>query len=192
MAMTLWQLNDGTIDQTSLVGPMFLDGEIIDGPRVHSLLVAPIRGVSQAAAAALVPTWLARAVSCNGIPMPAGMFVLRHADRIDFENRTFWVSVAAQAAHAEYVPDQHGQDVFCFITKARLKQDEPITICPGRPEQSCGMIYKRAAWEMALEASTFKCPNCQFDPHQTTWRPPQEKPATTLDDLFRMLSQEPV
>ena len=54
------------------------------------------------------------------------------------------------------------------------------------------MIYKQTAWEMATESNAFKCPNCQFDPNEPTWAPPSDKPTTTLDDLFRILSREPV
>lgn len=191
MTTMLCQRNKETFEQTRLDRGLFLDNGLSERPHNGALMIAPVRGAGDAVAVALIPPQLSRYASHNGVPLPAGMTVLRHADRIDFKSHTLWVSVAADAKHIKYTPHEHGQDVFCFITKARLKQGEPITICPGRPEQPCGMIYKRVAWEMALEASTFKCPNCQFDPHQPPWEPPREKPSMMLDALFRILSQEP-
>jgi hypothetical protein len=115
---------------------------------------------------------------------------MKHGDRLDVGAKTFWVSCERLPDQTEYVPETHGSDVFCFITKARLQENEPITICPGRSGVRCGMIYKRAAWDLALESSTFKCPNCQFDPHAATWEPPAETPTRSLSNLLRLLMQD--
>ena len=100
---------------------------------------------------------------------------------------TFWISVEYSAEESEYDPARHPPDAFCFLTKARLNKGDPIVICPGTPETSCGVIYRQAAWVLAQQSpSSFRCPNCGFAPAQATWAPPARKPAQPLDQLFQL------
>jgi len=120
-----------------------------------------------------------QSVSCNGIPLGPGAHVLQHTDRIDMDTLTFWVASSSAIAVTNYDSTIHGPDVFCFITKARLKPGEDIISCPG-----CAIIYRQAAWQMAIESDPrFRCPGCRFDPFGGDWKPE----LSTTSSLDRIL-----
>ena len=179
----LWLVNgDGSCRPTNEAG----EGEAREG----AVMIAPIRPLRQAVAAALVPDAAAGNISRDGIPLAAGLHELPHGARLDVAEATFWISSESAHEETEYQPERHGQDVFCFITKARLSAGDAITICPGMPAKSCGVIYKRAAWEMALQSPRpWRCPSCHYNPKQAQWQPPRQEPRKTLDDLMAIVSQ---
>jgi hypothetical protein len=116
---------------------------------------------------------------------------LQDRDRLTVGEQLFWLSAECRAEETEYDPARHGRDVFCFMTKARLREREPVTICPGRPGALCGMIYKRAAWEALVEQpGGFCCPNCSFNPLAPPWKPAVPTPRKSLANLTHLLHQE--
>lgn len=154
----------------------------VDLPRL-----IPTRPGSGALAALLVPA--GAAVMRNGVPLPAGSHALFHADALTIQGRRYWVATSVEVAVTQYEPATHGENVFCFFTKARLKPGEAIVVCPGKPGAECSVIYKQAAWEMALKASVkFQCPRCGFDPAAGDWQPTIPQPAQ-LPRLFDLAAQ---
>ena len=116
-----------------------------------------------------------------------GLHELRHADRLELRRETFWISTEFSAEETDYDPAKHPPDAFCFLTKARLSEGDPITICPGTPDTACGMVYKRAAWVMAQQSATaFGCPNCGFTPARAAWTPPVQRRAESWGQLFEL------
>jgi len=150
--------------------------------------VAQIQPVRRFVAVALVPELQAGRVARNGVPLSPGLHPLIHADRLDLGTQSFWIGTVTSVERTQYTPSRHGQDVFCFITKARLSEGEPIVVCPGTSEQACGTIYRQEAWERAMESTHFKCPNCSFTPQADAWQPPEIKAADTLADLAQLIS----
>lgn len=151
---------------------------------VHRPRLIPTRPGSGALAALLVPA--GTAVIRNGVPLPAGAHALAHADALTVEGRRYWVAAAIEVAVTQYDPAAHGDNVFCFFTKARLKPGEAIVVCPGRPGAECSVIYKQGAWEMAIKADLkFHCPRCGFDPTAGDWEPTPPRP-TQLPRLFQL------
>jgi hypothetical protein len=141
------------------------------GPRL-----IPTRPGSGALAALLVPD--GSAVARNGVPLPAGAHALFHADALRIQGEKLWVASAIEVAVTQYEPATHGENVFCFFTKGRLKPGEAIVVCPGRPGAECSVIYKQAAWEMAMKADVkFQCPRCGFDPSAGDWQPAVARPS---------------
>lgn len=152
-------------------------------------MLAPVRGIGDLIAVAVVPLEPERFVLHNGLRVRAGIVPLEHGDRLDAQGATYWVSVGTTAVSTVYDPEQQGRDVYCVLTKARLSPGEPITICPGRPGSSCGTIYKQAAWEAMAAQPKFRCLSCRCDPRQPEWRPPLEPTRRRLDDLIQRLTQ---
>jgi len=154
----------------------------VDLPRL-----IPTRPGSGALAALLVPA--GTGVLRNGVPLPPGSHALFHADALTIQGRRYWVAASVEVAVTQYDPTAHGDNVFCFFTKARLKPGEAIVVCPGRPGAECSVIYKQAAWEMALKANVkFQCPRCGFDPAAGDWQPMLTRP-TQLPKLFDLAAQ---
>lgn len=123
-------------------------------------------------AALLVPAGLGTSVMRNGVALSPGVHVLRHADRIEFAGRVYWVADVQQAVAVPYDPAVHRDDQHCFITKRRLVPGEMIVTCPGRPGVNCEAIYQQAAWEMAQRSNArFRCPRCRYEPGAAEWRP---------------------
>lgn len=167
-------------------------GKIVPTEEQHAdcLTVMPIAPVRQVVGVALVPEQTAGQIARNGMALEPGLHELRHADRLDVNGQTFWISVELSAEETKYDPEKHSPDAFCFLTKARLNEGDAVTICPGTPDTSCGVIYKQAAWEMAQKSATpFRCPNCGFDPARATWAPPVERSSQSLDQLFQIAAQ---
>lgn len=128
-------------------------------------------------------------VLLNGLPIAVGAHAVRHGDRIDVGDQTFWVSVDSHAEEVGYDPAIHGDDVFCFLTKARIVAGQMIKICPGTPGTSCGVIYKSDAWDMAFRSDTpMKCPNCGNSSERGRWQPPEQKTKRSLDGIFQLIN----
>ena len=125
------------------------------------------------------------AISLNGIPLQRAAYVVQHADRIDVDGKTFWVAASSDIEIAHYDPAVHGDDIFCFVTKARLQPDEEIVLCPG-----CGIICRRAAWDMVLEADPkFRCPGCRFDPFAGDWVPTLPR-VSSIDRIMELARRD--
>lgn len=154
----------------------------------EGILVAPIAPLAGAVGVLFHRNAASGVVSRNGIPVGPGMHLLRHADRLEVAGHRFWVSVAPSVKGAAYDPMVHGIDVFCYLTKARLKPGQQIKICPGMPGQSCGVIYKAEAWEMAMQSEPpMPCASCGYHTRTAEWQPPKGKPHTSLTDRLRAL-----
>ncbi len=101
-----------------------------------------------------------------------GLHLIRHTDQLEVDGQTFWVATSIRADVTTYDPAIHGDAAYCFVTKVRLQPGDEIVQCPGHLEIACGVIYRRAAWEMALDSDPkFRCPSCRFDPNQGAWKP---------------------
>jgi hypothetical protein len=181
--MIVWtQEHDKPVAQR--VDAMVSLGEISRDEPLHSHLpcLIPTRPASGALAALLVPA--EAGVVRNGVPLPPGAHALFHGDALIVRQRRYWVAAAIEVAVAQYDPAAHGDNVFCFFTKGRLKAGEAIVVCPGRPGTECSVIYKQAAWELAIKANVkFQCPRCGFDPAAGDWQPTLPRP-TQLPQLF--------
>jgi hypothetical protein len=152
------------------------------------VLVAPIAPLAGAVGVLFHRNTTAGVVSRNGVPVGPGMHLLRHSDRLDVAGQRFWISVAPSVEIAAYDPAVHGVDVFCYLTKARLKPGQQIKICPGMPGQSCGAIYKAEAWEMAMQSEPpMPCASCGYHTRAAEWQPPKGKPHASLTDRLRDL-----
>ncbi|MBC8875232.1 MAG: hypothetical protein H8E44_37900 [Planctomycetes bacterium] len=189
---TIWdRCDDGSQQRVGFAATIGLPADEhcpIDGFDIEigaGVAVTPIRPTDDAIAVALVTPAADHAVARNGIPLPVGLHPLRHADRLDVGDRTYWLSGQKGVEETEYDPDVHGEDVYCMLTKARLAPGQSIKICPGREGRECGVIYKSAAWDMFMESGTpTKCPNCGYHSGEAEWEPPQPKPRRTLDGLL--------
>lgn len=182
--MQLWSLEQGALQSRRANETVHLCG-----PLAHATTprLMPVSSASGAAAALLVP-YSAGSITRNGVPLPAGVHLVRHKDRLDYGGESYWVAVEHEVRVASYDPDVHGADVYCFVTKARLRAGEEIVVCPGRPGAACGVIYRKPAWDMAREANArFRCPRCGFDPGAGDWEPalPRQSNLTQLFDLAR-------
>lgn len=178
--MQLWSRQQETLQSRRASEPIHLTG---GQPQAITPRLIPLTSASGAAAALLVPH-SAGAITRNGVPLPGGVHLVRHKDRLDYGGETYWVAVEHEVRVTLYEPDVHGADVYCFVTKARLRAGEEIVICPGKPGATCGVIYKKPAWDMAREANArFRCPRCGFDPGAGDWQPAPPR-TSTLDQLF--------
>ncbi len=168
------------------------NGEVVatEEHRDGSVTLMPIDSVRQVVAVVFVPNQAGGKVARNRIRLAPGLHELRHADRLDVHHDTFWISVESSAEETEYDPEQHPSDAFCFLTKARLNRGDLITICPGTPETTCGLLYKQEAWVMAHQSPTpFGCPNCGFTPARAAWAPPARRSRQSLNRLFQLAVQ---
>ncbi len=183
--MILWTAANQSSTARRVTEPVSLHRESLDAAAErNSPRVVPVRPGRGAVAALLVPESVA--VRRNGAPVPSGAHALLHADCLDVDGVRYWVAAAAEIAVSQYDPATHGEGLYCFFTKARLKDGEAIVVCPGRPGSECSVIYKQAAWEMAIKADVkFQCPRCGFDPAAGDWQPSLPKPSQ-LPKLFEL------
>lgn len=189
VAMTVWkeELNVPTarrVDQALL-----LNGEQSSSSPARSDVprLIPVRSGRGAVAALLVPGGVL--VRRNGVPLPPGAHAVLHADCVQTDDARYWVAAATEIAVSQYEPALHGEGVYCFFTKARLKPGEAIVVCPGRPGAECSVIYKQAAWQMAIQADVqFQCPRCGFDPAAGDWQPELPAPSQ-LPRLLKLAEQ---
>ena len=157
--------------------------------RPTEVVIQPLYPVAGVIGAMVVAESSSRRVSLNGVPLAAGIHLLRHADRVDIDQQTFWISTQATVEETTYDPAVHGEEVFCFLTKARLTEGQPIKICPGVPGNDCGVIYKAAAWDMAMQSSTpLKCPNCGYRSGHAEWHPPELRTRKTIDGILQLIN----
>lgn len=162
-----------------------------EDPEPADVLMVRLDGGNGACAAVLVPSKHDRPVRLNRVGLPAGMHLLAHGDRLDAGGRIFWVSLRAVAEETVYDPGVHGEDCFCFRSKARLEAGDAIVICPGTPEMPCDMIFKASAWKRASASKAgVRCHNCRFDPSAPAWKPAAPKEGrSVLDELFERAGQ---
>jgi hypothetical protein len=194
MKRVIWIVNGEERSSFDFDRPLSLvahgNGRIVPGVEqaTDSVTVLPVEPLRQVVGVALVPGQATDQVVCNGLPLVPGLHELRHADRLDVRHQTFWISTEFSAEETEYDPSAHPPEAFCFLTKARLAQGDPIAICPGTPDTPCGMIYKQAAWVMAQQSgAAFGCPNCGFSPARAAWAPPVQRRAESLDQLLELV-----
>ncbi len=172
--LSVWRLVGDLLTSQSIVGQVALTGALdpVDAGSPATPRLVPLAGEGGALAAILVPPEAEGAVLCDGGALCPGLHLIRHADQLEVDGQTFWVAASVSADVTTYDPAIHGDDVYCFVTKVRLHPGDEIVSCPGRPGVPCGIIYRRAAWEMALESDPrFRCPGCRFDPSEGVWKP---------------------
>ena len=195
MHTTCWFLAGHELQSVHLFDARWLEetGRLSHSATADAPMIAPLHAGRDAIAAVLVPLSCVNCVSVNKLSLTAGLFALQDRDHLQFHNHSFWVSAACVAEETEYDAARHGPDVFCFMTKARLREGEAVTVCPGRPAAACGTIFKRAAWNAFVEQpGGFRCPNCSFDPHAPAWQPPLPVPRRSLAHLIQFMRQEAV
>ncbi len=186
--MNVWVLNAGELSQHHVGGPAVLTADLPTPRDGNGRQPRLLPTKSQDGIAALLVPPNGCAASRNGIPMHAGAYVVQDRDRIDVDDLTFWAAISNSVQVSHYSADVHGPDVYCFITKARLRDQEEVICCPN-----CELIYRKAAWEMAVEADpAFRCPRCRFDPSAGDWRPvlPTADSLDSLLDLARRRMSE--
>ena len=143
-------------------------------------------GVDGVIAALVIPwgrgaaAWNEPAV--NGVRVLAGMHLVRHADRIEVGDDVFWVAAASVPREERYDPSVHGEDLFCFRTKARFAPGDPLVVCPGAPDKACGMMVAKRAWDIGLA-----CHGCGWDPSAPEWQPPRWARARQVSAADRLL-----
>jgi hypothetical protein len=193
MATAIWFECDGTLGSHVLHRSRWLSagGPLRDERGFDSLLVAPVQRCEGAVAALLVPAELRGRVAHNGMMADVGLVPLRHAAHVQIDDWSLWVAGEFVPEETEYSPTRHEPEARCFISKARLREGEPITRCPGQAGKPCGMIFKRSAWQTVIAATTrFLCPNCGFDPRAGVWRPEPIRPRQSLEHVFELLNLE--
>jgi len=192
--ITLWQIRDEKPRPEPLAQPAWLlasDDTVRQQTErgEASVLVAPIPPLDAHVAVALVAPNSLSDVTCNGRPLSAGLWALRHADRLDVDGRSVWIAVETSVDETQYDAATHGADVHCFITKKRLVAGDEIAICPGTPGKTCGAIYALAAWRLALKSTRpFRCPGCGFSPTKAVWQPQLPQPNKTLEKLLDIIA----
>ncbi len=142
----------------------------VDG-EVTLQVVQPLDGI---VAVAYVGTSNRRPVALNGVPLGCGMHAIHSTDRLDVGADAYWLSEDLTPQRTCYDPLQHGDDVRCCMTKARLHPGQDIVVCPGRLGVPCQVIYKAAAWDALIQSDRgMKCPSCGYEPQQAAWSPPE-------------------
>lgn len=172
--MNLWSSEEGSPVARRLTEAITLSADFAPQGRSEQRepQLIPTSAAPGAIAALLVGDLQGRRVIRNGVPLTAGVHLLTHADRLEYAGRTWWVAAACEVRETAFDPLVHGEDVYCYITKARLRAGDAIVVCPGRPGGPCDAIYRKAAWDMALGANArFRCPRCKFEPAAGDWRP---------------------
>jgi hypothetical protein len=128
-------------------------------------------------------------VTLNGSPAANGLHPLRHADRLEVAGRTLWIVAESDLLRVRYAADQHGPEVRCGLTKARLREGQEVVICPGVPGTPCGVVYGASAWDAVIQANPrMKCTRCGYRSGQAAWQPPVPKPRKELLDGLRQLA----
>jgi hypothetical protein len=154
-------------------------------PQPTSIGVRPSVPRAAFIGAVIVPPELDACVALNGTLLWSGIHGLRHADRLEINGHSIWIAAIRSVEPCAYDPAVHGADVFCILTKARLSPGESIVLCPGSGGEVCNVIYKKEAWEMAMQASSnLRCPNCKFRPDDADWQPPNRGPKKRIHELL--------
>ena len=187
--MRIWYRNSaGAMSKIDFSNPVwFRDTAHILNPQ-HLELAIGIRPIVPRAAfigVVIVPPELDACVALNGTLLRSGINGLRHADRLEINGHSIWVAAVRSVEPCAYDAAVHGADVFCILTKARLSPGESIVLCPGSGGKACNVIYKKDAWDMAMQASSrLRCPNCQFRPDDADWQPPNREPKKRIHELL--------
>ena len=142
-----------------------------------SVVITPLSHPNAGAIGALLVGGGGCHVALNGIILTTGLHALRHADHIEIDQRSFWVSRETSVEEVPYDPVTHGDDVYCLLTKARFPPGHAIVICPGVSGDSCGAIFTAAAWQMAMQ-SGMRCPRCGFRSGQRAGHHPKHVATT--------------
>jgi len=173
-SLSVWHLQGDLLVSRPVASPVVLTGDLLpvaDQPTTSAQLI-PVDADGGTVAAVLVPPGAEGIVFGGGVSLCCGLHLCGHTDQIDVDGQTFWVAASVSADVTTYDPAIHGDDAYCFVTKVRLQAGDEIVRCPGRPGVACGIIYRRAAWEMALDSDPkFRCPSCRFDPKEGAWKP---------------------
>ena len=198
MTLTFWMLDDDELVSGETAVPLVL-GEGVTRPWKHGMPAGPVLvPVSDGAVeredgilavlvvvpggGATAPSPSAVVARVNGAGAPAGMHLLRHADRIEVGRTVYWVSSAGIPREQAYDPAVHGEDVFCFLSKVRFAPGDALVACPGTPQRPCGMLISKRALEAGLT-----CHACGWNPDAPAWRPtpPRRAPAGSAADRLR-------
>jgi len=147
-----------------------------------AVLVLPLEATQGPVAAALVPEALDGIATRHGLPLEAGLHLLRHADRIDLAGWTVWIAGDGPPVEEPYDEAVHGAGQHCGRTRARLNPGELVVRCPGTATAQCGMLYRADAWRLHLP-----CHSCRHDPKRPAWRPPAPQPRSRIHELVRLL-----
>jgi hypothetical protein len=164
MRILVWKWKDGDWHPEQLTGLFRI------GCAAALMSIDPVR--ADAIAVVVVAEAGSNIVGVRGSLLPAGISALRDRDKIDLIGETYWVSAECSPREEIYDPLRHGSDVRCFMTKARLRAGEPITVCVGTATAPCGTVYRQRAWADLLTRPGFRCPNCSYDPRAELWKPP--------------------
>jgi hypothetical protein len=148
-----------------------------------AVLVLPLEAVQGPVAVALVPDALHGAARRHGLPLEAGLHLLRHADRVDLAGWMVWVAGDGAPEEVPYDEAVHGADQHCARTKAAIRPGELVVRCPGTRDRPCGMLFRADAWRLQLP-----CHACRFDPRQPAWRPASPVPRSRLHELVRRVA----
>jgi hypothetical protein len=192
MKTTCWKIQAGVLEKIMLTSPQWIDeqAQFHSQATANAPMIAPLTTNRDAIAALVVPVSCANRVLVNKVSLTAGLYTIQDKDRLEFEQHAFYISAECVAEETVYNPTVHSHDIFCFMTKARLREGEEITICPGQAGSACGMMFKRAAWNALVEQQDgFRCPNCSFDPKAPAWEPHIPAPRRTLAHLIRSMHQ---
>lgn len=158
-------------------------------PQENAVAVHAVSSPSGVIGAALVPDDLDSSAALNGVPLRAGLHVLRHTDRLDLNEHSVWFAAQSTCESTTYDPEVHGENVFCYLTKARLETGQAIVVCPAAPGKTCNAIYKQRSWELAMKSTTMrKCANCGYRPDDAEWKPSVPRPRKKIDELLHSLT----
>lgn len=156
---------------------------------VGAVAICPIESRAGYIGVAAVPDELAGQVTLCGNPLWAGMHALRHADRLVVNGQSVWIAANFAFEAVAYDPAVHGEDLRCFISKARLSPGQEIVCCPGTPGHPCGQIYAKTSWGRAMQSQAqMRCANCGFHPDAADWRPPDLQSSRTIDDILKNIT----
>lgn len=144
----------------------------------------PIEPAADVCAVALIPDASETTTLVNGARIQAGFHLLRHADHLMVDDRPIWTSITVTPDEVDYDPDVHGDPLYCFRTKARMKVGDRIVVCPGRPEFHCGMKFTAAAWSTSIA-----CHRCGTSPADPGWAPPTSRPSGSLEQLLNVATE---
>jgi len=195
ITFTLWPQSTDGVSSQCVVEPekpawISADGVLLDSLTAsgveRAILVRPIQPEGGLIGVAIVPR--SGMIAINGAPKPAGAHGLHHGDSLVVAGRQYYVSVPLIATESLYDPAVHPPEAHCFITKARLAPNDPVTVCPGTTEKPCGYLYKRDAWNQVMSRPGTKCAHCGFHPALPQWKPPAGKDRPTRARLERLLA----